>query len=262
MSGLILRTEGVTMRFSGLTAVTDLNMRVSPGSITSLIGPNGAGKTTCFNMITGFYKPTSGGIFFNDRDITGMKPHDICRAGIARTFQNIRLFSGGTVLQNVMAACWVRQKSPWWSAPFMLPGFVREEREIREKSMRLLEAVGMGRLAGEIATGLPYGAQRRLEIARALATEPRFLLLDEPAAGMNPHESRELMGFIRKIRDEFELTILLIEHDMKVVMGISEWISVLDYGITIAEGTPEEIRSNPKVIEAYLGREAAAHAKN
>lgn len=262
MSGLILRTENVTMRFSGLTAVTDLNMRVNPGSITSLIGPNGAGKTTCFNMITGFYKPTSGGIFFKDRDITGMKPHDICRAGIARTFQNIRLFSGGTVLQNVMAACWVRQKSPWWSAPFMLPGFIREEREIREKSMKLLEAVGMARLAGEIATGLPYGAQRRLEIARALATEPEFLLLDEPAAGMNPHESRELMGFIRKIRDEFKLTILLIEHDMKVVMGISEWISVLDYGITIAEGTPEDIRSNPKVIEAYLGREAAAYAKN
>lgn len=262
MSGAVLKTEGVTMRFGGMTAVTDLSMEVKPNSITSLIGPNGAGKTTCFNMITGFYTPTAGRIYFKDRDITGVKPHDICKAGIARTFQNIRLFSGGTVLQNVMTACWVRQKSPWWSAPFMLPGFLREERQIREKSMELLKAVDMESLAGEIATGLPYGAQRRLEIARALATEPEFLLLDEPAAGMNPHESRDLMGFIRRIRDEFELTILLIEHDMKVVMGISEWIRVLDYGVTIAEGTPEEIRSNPKVIEAYLGREAAAHVKN
>lgn len=262
MSEAILRTEGVTMRFGGMCAVTDLSMEVRPRSITSLIGPNGAGKTTCFNMITGFYTPTSGRIYFKGRDITGVKPHDICKAGIARTFQNIRLFAGGTVLQNVMTACWVRQKSPWWSAPFMLPGFLREERRITDKSMELLKAVGMERLAGEVATGLPYGAQRRLEIARALATEPEFLLLDEPAAGMNPHESRELMNFIRRIRDEFELTILLIEHDMKVVMGISEWIRVLDYGVTIAEGSPEEIRSNPKVIEAYLGREAAAHVKN
>lgn len=262
MSGAVLKTEGVTMRFGGMTAVTDLSMEVKPNSITSLIGPNGAGKTTCFNMITGFYTPTAGRIYFKDCDITGVKPHAICKAGIARTFQNIRLFSGGTVLQNVMTACWVRQKSPWWSAPFMLPGFLREERQIREKSMELLKAVDMESLAGEIATGLPYGAQRRLEIARALATEPEFLLLDEPAAGMNPHESHDLMGFIRRIRDEFELTILLIEHDMKVVMGISEWIRVLDYGVTIAEGTPEEIRSNPKVIEAYLGREAAAHVKN
>ena len=224
------------------------------GSISSLIGPNGAGKTTCFNIITGFYTPTEGKVYFMDKDITGMKPHDVCRAGIARTFQNIRLFSGGTVLQNVMTACWVRQKSPWWTAPLMLPGFLREECEIREKSMELLNAVGLGHLSKEIATGLPYGAQRRLEIARALATDPKLLLLDEPAAGMNPQESRELMDFIRQIRDRFGLTILLIEHDMKVVMGVSEWIRVLDYGQLIAEGTPAEIRSNSKVIEAYLGR--------
>lgn len=262
MSDSILRTENVSMRFSGLTAVAGLNMSVRTGSISSLIGPNGAGKTTCFNIITGFYKPSEGAIFFKDKEITGNQPHQVCAAGIARTFQNIRLFAGGTVLQNVMTACWIRQKSPWWSAPFMLPMFVREEREIRDKSMTLLEAVGLGHLAREIATGLPYGAQRRLEIARALATEPQLLLLDEPAAGMNPYESRELMDFIRDIRDRFKLTILLIEHDMKVVMGVSEWIRVLDYGVTIAEGTPEEIRSNPKVIEAYLGREAAAYVKD
>lgn len=262
MSDCLLRTENVTMRFSGLTAVTDFNLSVEAGTISSLIGPNGAGKTTCFNIITGFYKPTEGGVFFKGRDITGMKPHQICEVGIARTFQNIRLFAGGTVLQNVMTACWVRQKSPWWSAPFMIPWFIREEQAIREKSMALLEVVGLAHLAKEIATGLPYGVQRRLEIARALATEPEFLLLDEPAAGMNPHESHELMGFIRRIRDDFKLTILLIEHDMKVVMGVSELISVLDYGVTIAVDTPSEIRCNPKVIEAYLGREAAVYAKD
>lgn len=262
MSESVLRTENVTMRFDGLAAITDFSITVPAGSLSSLIGPNGAGKTTCFNIITGFYNPTEGKVFFKGRDITGMKPHDVCKTGIARTFQNIRLFSGGTVLQNVMAACWVRQKSPWWGAPFMLPGFIREERAVREKSIALLEAVGLAHLAAETATALPYGAQRRLEIVRALATEPEFLLLDEPAAGMNPHESRELTGFIRKIRDEFNLTILLIEHDMKVVMEISEWIRVLDYGVTIAEGTPEDIRSNPRVIEAYLGREAVAFVKN
>ena len=239
-----------------------VSFKVQPGEILSVIGPNGAGKTTCFNIITGFYKPTEGKVIFMDKDITGMKPHDVCRTGIARTFQNIRLFAGGTVLQNVMTACRVRQKSPWWGAPFMLPSCIKEEREIREKSMMLLESVGLGQLAGEIATGLPYGAQRRLEIARALATEPKFLLLDEPAAGMNPQESRELMDFIRQIRDRFKITILLIEHDMKVVMGVSEWIWVLDYGQLIAQGTPSEIRSNPRVIEAYLGKEAAAYVKD
>lgn len=256
----VLSTENVTIKFGGLTAVGNFTIDVEEGSISSLIGPNGAGKTTCFNIITGFYRPTEGKVLFRGQDITGMKPHDVCKAGIARTFQNIRLFTGGTVLQNVMTACWVRQKSPWWAAPFMLPGSIREEREMEARSMVLLESVGLAHLASEIATGLPYGAQRRLEIARALATDPKFLLLDEPAAGMNPQESGELMDFIRRIRDEFKLTILLIEHDMKVVMGVSEHIWVLDYGQLIAYGTPDEIRSNPRVIEAYLGKEALAHA--
>ncbi len=260
MTAAVLKTENLTIRFGGLTAVSALNMECAEGTITSLIGPNGAGKTTVYNMITGFYKPTEGRVVFAGEDITNLKPHEVCKKGIARTFQNIRLFSGGTALQNVMTACRVRQKSPWWAAPFMLPGFVREEREIREKSLALLEEVGLSHLAGEIATGLPYGEQRRLEIARALATEPKLLLLDEPAAGMNPQESVTLMDFIRKIRDKFGVTILMIEHDMKVVMGVSEWIRVLDYGRLIAEGTPDEIRSNAKVIEAYLGKEAAALA--
>ena len=257
MADAILKTEDVVIKFGGLTAVSGFSIEAERGSISSLIGPNGAGKTTCFNIITGFYKPTSGRVIFNGRDVTGMPPHLVCKTGIARTFQNIRLFTGGTVLQNVMTACWVRQRAPWWSAPLQLPIFRREEREIRERSMELLASVGLDGLAEEVATGLPYGAQRRLEIARALATGPELLLLDEPAAGMNPQESLELMDFIRDIRDRFKVTILMIEHDMKVVMGVSEWIRVLDYGQLIAEGTPDEIKKNPRVIEAYLGKEAA-----
>ena len=257
---VVLETKNVVMRFGGLTAVNGFDIAVEQGRIVSLIGPNGAGKTTCFNIVTGFYRPTEGQVLFHGKDITGMKPHHVCAAGISRTFQNIRLFAGGSVLENVLVGCRVRQKAPWWMAPFPFPLYLREERQIREKSLDLLAAVGLEKLAGEDATSLPYGAQRRLEIARALATEPSFLLLDEPAAGMNPQESSELMDFIRRIRDRFGLTILLIEHDMKVVMGISEHIWVLDYGVLIAQGNPQEIRSNPKVIEAYLGEEALQHA--
>ncbi|MDO4987678.1 MAG: ABC transporter ATP-binding protein [Synergistes sp.] len=260
MNDVILRADNIGIKFGGLTAVSGLTIELKHGSITSLIGPNGAGKTTVFNMITGFYRPTFGKIIFEDRDITNLPPHLVCKAGIARTFQNIRLFSGGTVLQNVMTACWVRQKSPWWAGALPIPSFRREENEMRERSMNLLAAVGLDSLADEVATGLPYGAQRRLEISRALATEPKVLLLDEPAAGMNPQESGELMEFIREIRDKFDVTIMLIEHDMKVVMGVSEWIRVIDYGQMIAEGTPQDIRTNKRVIEAYLGKEAGDNA--
>lgn len=256
----ILETRGLTMRFGGLTAVKDFTAAVPRGSIVGLIGPNGAGKTTCFNMITGFYRPTEGSVRFAGHEITGMPPHLVCRSGIARTFQNIRLFGNETVLENVMIGGYLRQKTGWWQSVLCLPANRREEREIAARGRELLAVVGLEALAAEPANSLPYGAQRRLEIARALATRPSFLLLDEPAAGMNPNETVELMGFIRDIRTRFELTVLLIEHDMKVVMGICEHIWVLDYGETIAAGPPEAIRSDPKVIKAYLGEEAVANA--
>jgi branched-chain amino acid transport system ATP-binding protein len=207
-------------------------------------------------MITGFYRPTEGRVRFEGREITGMPPHQVCRSGIARTFQNIRLFGNETVLENVMIGGHLRQKTGWWQSVLCLPGNAREERELAECARGLLKVVGLEAFAPEKANSLPYGAQRRLEIARALATRPAFLLLDEPAAGMNPNETVELMGFIRDIRTRFDLTVLLIEHDMKVVMGICEHIWVLDYGETIAAGPPEAIRSDPKVIKAYLGEEA------
>ena len=216
---MILSLNHVSKNFGGLAALSEVSFDVGQGEIVGVIGPNGAGKTTLFNLITGVFSPTSGQILFRDKPIVGLRPHKVTELGISRTFQNIRLFSNESVLQNVMIACQVRQKLPWWHAPLFLPGYFREEREIREKSRLLLDAVNLGQHADEQSTSLPYGAQRRLEIARALATEPRFLLLDEPAAGMNPQESIELMDFIRTIRQRFNLTILLIEHDMKVVMG-------------------------------------------
>ena len=249
----VLELQNITMRFGGITAINDLCLAVPPDQVVGLIGPNGAGKTTVFNVITGFYKPTVGTVSFQQQPLAGIPPHNVCALGIARTFQNIRLFAQGSVLENVMVGCHVKRRCQWWMAPLCLPAFFREEKEIRLKSYKLLERLGLASLANENAASLPYGAQRRLEIARALATEPKLLLLDEPAAGMNPQESESLMHFIKEVREEFNLTILMIEHDMKVVMGVCSHIWVLEYGSLIAEGGPDEIRSNPEVIAAYLG---------
>jgi branched-chain amino acid transport system ATP-binding protein len=249
----VLDIGGLTMRFGGVTAIDDLTMAVPAKKIVGLIGPNGAGKTTVFNIITGFYQAKAGQVAFGGRNLAGLPPQRICALGVARTFQNIRLFNQGTVLENVMVGCHVRRSCSWWMAPLCLPAFLREEKAIRSKALGLLERLKLDHLALENAAALPYGAQRRLEIARALATDPTFLLLDEPAAGMNPQESRELVTFIEEIREDFDLSILMIEHDMKVVMGVCAHIWVLDYGRLIADGGPAEIRRHPEVIAAYLG---------
>lgn len=254
----LLRTENVIMQFGGLTAVKNFNLKLNKGEIVALIGPNGAGKTTAFNMITGVYTPTQGKIYFKDKDITGERLDRITKLGIARTFQNIRLFKDLSVLDNVLIANHLRIKSNFVDAVLRLPKYRKEEREMVNKSLELLRKVDLLDLKDEKAGSLPYGKQRRLEIARALATNPQLLLLDEPAAGMNPKETEELAEFIKKIRDEFELTIFLIEHHMQVVMGISDRIYVFDYGVTIAEGAPIEIQNNQRVIEAYLGVEENA----
>ena len=249
----LLKTDAITMQFGGLTAVRDLSLNIHQGEIVAVIGPNGAGKTTAFNMITGVYKPTKGSITFNEHEITGLKPHRITKRGMARTFQNIRLFKDLSVEENVFIAQHLHLNANLYQAMFRSPGYRQEEKKMMEKVAFLLEKVGLSDLAGERASSLSYGLQRKLEIARALATDPQMLLLDEPAAGMNPKETEMLTRFIEDIRDEFDLTILLIEHHMQVVMGISKRIYVLDYGVTIAEGSPAEIQNNERVIQAYLG---------
>ncbi len=249
----VLTIDNVKMQFGGLTAVKDFNLNLNKGEIVALIGPNGAGKTTAFNIITGVYTPTAGKIYFNTKDITGMRPDLIAKTGIARTFQNIRLFKDLSVLDNVLIANHLHLKSNFMEAILRLPRYKREEKQMMEHSLNLLKKVGLFDLKDEKAHSLPYGKQRRLEIARAMATSPEVLLLDEPAAGMNPKETEDLTNFIKEIRDEFKLTIFMIEHHMQVVMGISDRIYVLDYGITIAEGCPYDIQNNERVIQAYLG---------
>jgi len=254
---LALDAQGVTKQFGGLTAVNDVTFTVPQRSIVSIIGPNGAGKTTFFNMLTGFYKPTFGRITLDGRNVTGGRPDVIMKLGMARTFQNIRLFSTMTAAENVMVGQNARMKAGLFGAIIRPPRVRREEKAVREKAREELEYVGVRERHHDwLAINLSYGEQRRVEIARALASNPKILLLDEPTAGMNPQESAELTEFMRKLRDERGVTIVLIEHDMKVVMGVSEHITVLDHGEKIAEGKPAEVRSNARVVEAYLGKSA------
>lgn len=249
----IMETQAITMRFGGVTAVHNLSIQVNQGEIVALIGPNGAGKTTAFNMITGVYHPTEGQIFYKGQNITGMRPDLITKLGVARTFQNIRLYKKLSVMENILIAHHLRLKSGFFTASLRLPKYRAEEREMQEKTLSLIEEFGLSKYKDEVASSLPYGQQRRLEIARALATGPELLLLDEPAAGMNPKETEQLTSFIREIKERYGLTVFLIEHHMDLVMEISERIYVLDFGETIAKGTADEIQNNPKVIEAYLG---------
>jgi len=257
-SASLLHTDRLRKEFGGLVAVDDVTFDVPRSSIVSLIGPNGAGKTTFFNMLTGVYKPTAGLVFFDGEDMTGRPPHAFTQRGIGRTFQNIRLFHNMTALENVLVGMHVRLKGNLFEAILRTPRVKKEEREARVRARELLEFSGLRRKDGELGKNLSYGDQRRLEVARALATQPKLLLLDEPTAGMNPQETADFTAFVARLREEQKLTVLLIEHDMRVVMGVSDRVTVLDYGEKIAEGTPQEIQKNERVIEAYLGTAAVS----